>query len=253
MGITTVLWWLVGYSLCFSGGSDGIYGNFHFAFLRHVGVHSIYAPSRIPLVVLIAYQMMFAIITPALITGAFTNRVTFKAYLIFLVVWQLVRLLPVRAHALGRRPARPVGCTRLRGRHRRARERRLRSTGLGPLRGEAEIRRLAAQHPLHRARHRAALVRLVRLQRRQRAQGRRHHVARVPQHRPRRLVRGDDLAVRRVAAREKPHFVGPAHRRGRRSRQHHAGGRLCPDLCLGRDRHRGGRSSATTRSSSRTG
>jgi ammonium transporter, Amt family len=94
MGITTVLWWLVGYSLCFSGGSDGIYGNFHLSFLRHVSPHSIYAPSGIPLTVLIAYQMMFAIITPALITGAFTNRVTFKAYLIFLVVWQLFVYYP---------------------------------------------------------------------------------------------------------------------------------------------------------------
>ena len=94
MGITTVLWWLVGYSLCFSGGSDEIYGNFHLAFLRHVSPHSLYAPSGIPLVVLIAYQMMFAIITPALITGAFTNRVTFKAYLIFLVVWQLFVYFP---------------------------------------------------------------------------------------------------------------------------------------------------------------
>ena len=36
MGITTVIWWLVGYSLCFSGGADGIYGNFHLAFLRGV-------------------------------------------------------------------------------------------------------------------------------------------------------------------------------------------------------------------------
>src|SRR5438552_8490214 len=89
MGITTVMWWLVGYSLCFSGGSNGIFGNFHLAFLRHVGVNSIYTPSGIPLTVLIVYQMMFAIITPALITGAFTNRVTFKAYLIFLVVWRL--------------------------------------------------------------------------------------------------------------------------------------------------------------------
>jgi Amt family ammonium transporter len=94
MGITTVLWWFVGYSVCFSGGADGIYGNFHYALLRHVSVHSVYAPSRIPLVVLIAYQMMFAIITPALITGAFTNRVTFKAYLIFLVVWQLAVYYP---------------------------------------------------------------------------------------------------------------------------------------------------------------
>jgi ammonium transporter, Amt family len=94
MGITTVLWWLVGYSLCFSGGADGIYGNFHLAFLRHVSPLSMYAPSGIPLVVLIAYQMMFAIITPALITGAFTNRVTFKAFLIFLVVWQLFVYYP---------------------------------------------------------------------------------------------------------------------------------------------------------------
>ncbi len=94
MGITTVLWWAVGYSLCFSGGTNGIYGNFDVAFLRHVTVQSVYAPSGIPLTVLIAYQMMFAIITPALITGAFTNRVTFKAYLLFLVVWQLAVYYP---------------------------------------------------------------------------------------------------------------------------------------------------------------
>ncbi len=94
MGITTVLWWLVGYSLCFNGGAGGIYGNFDLAFLRGVGPLDMYAPSGIPLVVLIAYQMMFAIITPALITGAFTNRVSFKAYLIFLVVWQLFVYYP---------------------------------------------------------------------------------------------------------------------------------------------------------------
>jgi Amt family ammonium transporter len=94
MGITTAMWWLVGYSLCFSGGADGIYGNFHDAFLRDVSTHSIVQPQGIPTTVLIAYQMMFAIITPALITGAFTNRVTFKAYLIFLVVWQLFVYYP---------------------------------------------------------------------------------------------------------------------------------------------------------------
>ena len=79
MGITTVMWWAVGYSLCFSGGGDSVYGNFDHAFLHNIEVNSIYAPSGIPTTVLIAYQMMFAIITPALITGAFTNRVTFKA------------------------------------------------------------------------------------------------------------------------------------------------------------------------------
>src|SRR6478672_1976349 len=94
MGITTVLWWAVGYSLCFSGGTNGIYGNFEHAFLRGIEPGSIYAPSGIPVATLIAYQMMFAIITPALITGAFTNRVTFKAYLVFLVVWQLFVYYP---------------------------------------------------------------------------------------------------------------------------------------------------------------
>jgi ammonium transporter, Amt family len=98
MGITTVMWWAVGYSLCFSGGSDGVFGNLHNAFLNHIGVNSIFDPgvggAQIPFSVFIVYQMMFAIITPALITGAFTNRVTFKAYLIFLVVWQLFVYYP---------------------------------------------------------------------------------------------------------------------------------------------------------------
>src|SRR5438445_4239816 len=84
MGITTVLWWLVGYSLCFNGGADGIYGNFHLAFLRHVGVHTLYAPSGIPARRADRLPDDVAIITPALITGAFTDRVTFKAYLLFL-------------------------------------------------------------------------------------------------------------------------------------------------------------------------
>ena len=94
MGVTTILWWAVGYSLCFNGGDGGVYGNFDKAFLNGVRPLSEYAPSQIPLVVFIAYQMMFAIITPALITGAFTNRVTFKAYLIFLVAWQLFVYFP---------------------------------------------------------------------------------------------------------------------------------------------------------------
>src|SRR3989441_2962930 len=85
MGWTTVLWFAFGYSLCFSGDVGGVIGNLDLAFLRGVDLMS---PSpanpSIPLIVFIAYQMMFAIITPALITGAFANRVTFKAYFLFL-------------------------------------------------------------------------------------------------------------------------------------------------------------------------
>src|SRR2546421_9681750 len=49
MGITTVLWWAVGYSLCFNGDSGGIYGNLDKSFLQNVHVTSVFSPSHIPL------------------------------------------------------------------------------------------------------------------------------------------------------------------------------------------------------------
>jgi hypothetical protein len=78
MGWTTVIWFAVGYSLCFSGDVGGVIGNLDKAFLNGVRLDSP-APLNpsIPELVFFAYQMMFAIITPALITGAFANRVTF--------------------------------------------------------------------------------------------------------------------------------------------------------------------------------
>jgi Amt family ammonium transporter len=95
LGWTTVLWFAFGYSLCFSGGLGGFFGNFDKAFLHGVSLDSMYAGNgKIPEIVFIAYQMMFAIITPALITGAFTNRVTFKSYMIFLTFWQILVYYP---------------------------------------------------------------------------------------------------------------------------------------------------------------
>ncbi len=96
LGITTVLWIAIGYSLCFSGGDGSIIGNLHEAFLNGIPFSKAYsgAGGQYPEYIFIAYQMMFAIITPALITGAFVNRVTFKAYLIFLIAWQLLVYYP---------------------------------------------------------------------------------------------------------------------------------------------------------------
>lgn len=95
MGITTVLWFSFGYSLCFSGGEGAIIGDLQKVFLNGVSTDSIFsADKRFPEIVFIAYQMMFAIITPALITGAFANRITFKAYLVFLVLWQIFIYYP---------------------------------------------------------------------------------------------------------------------------------------------------------------
>jgi Amt family ammonium transporter len=94
MGITTILWYAVGFSLCFSGGEGGIIGNLDMAFLNGIDPLSPFADGQIPMFVFIAYQMMFAIITPALITGAFSNRVRFPAYLIFLVAWLVLVYFP---------------------------------------------------------------------------------------------------------------------------------------------------------------
>lgn len=95
LGWTTVLWIFFGYSLCFSGGEGGVIGNFDKAFLMGISIDTLWAGNgKIPEIVFIAYQMMFAIITPALITGAFVNRVTFKSYFIFLTVWQILVYYP---------------------------------------------------------------------------------------------------------------------------------------------------------------
>lgn len=101
MGVTTIVWYVCGYSLCFSGdlasGTDfyGILGNLNMCFLRGIDHNTAFAgDAHIPLFVHVAYQMMFAIITPALITGAFTNRIKFGAYLAFLVGWLLFVYFP---------------------------------------------------------------------------------------------------------------------------------------------------------------
>ena len=94
MGWTTVIWFAVGYSLCFSGGEGGVIGNLDMAFRSGVTLSTRSPNPGIPLLVHIAYQMMFAIITPALITGAFANRITFKAYMVFLTLWLLFVYFP---------------------------------------------------------------------------------------------------------------------------------------------------------------
>jgi Amt family ammonium transporter len=97
LGWTTVLWVVFGYSMCFGPDWHGLIGNpMTYFMLNGVTLHTMFLgnDAGIPLVVHIAYQMMFAIITPALITGAFANRVTFKAYFIFLTGWLIFVYFP---------------------------------------------------------------------------------------------------------------------------------------------------------------
>jgi Amt family ammonium transporter len=95
MGVITVLWAIVGYSLAFGHGNAFI-GGFEHAFLRGVGLtpNTDYAPT-IPEQTYMVYQLMFAIITPALITGAFAERMKFSAMAAFLSLWSLLVYSPM--------------------------------------------------------------------------------------------------------------------------------------------------------------
>jgi Amt family ammonium transporter len=95
MAVVTVIWAIVGYSLAF-GGSSPFLGDLHFAFLNNVGSapNPDYA-ATIPQQTFMVYQLMFAIITPALISGAFAERMKFSAMLLFTVLWSLLVYFPM--------------------------------------------------------------------------------------------------------------------------------------------------------------
>jgi Amt family ammonium transporter len=95
MALITVMWALVGYSLCF-GGNGPFIGGFEHAFLRGVGAepNPDYA-GTIPQATFMVYQLMFAIITPALITGATAERMKFSGTVLFLALWFLVVYAPL--------------------------------------------------------------------------------------------------------------------------------------------------------------
>jgi Amt family ammonium transporter len=95
MALITVLWALVGYSLCF-GGDGHFIGNFQMALLRGVGAapNADYA-GTIPQSTFMVYQLMFAIITPALITGATAERMKFSGTVLFMTLWFFVVYAPM--------------------------------------------------------------------------------------------------------------------------------------------------------------
>jgi Amt family ammonium transporter len=95
VGIVTLLWVFVGYSLVFSEGNSVI-GSFEFAFLRGVGADANPDYSMtLPQMSFMIFQLMFAIITPALITGAFAERIKFSAKVLFTILWTLVVYFPL--------------------------------------------------------------------------------------------------------------------------------------------------------------
>ncbi len=96
MGLVTVLWAVFTFSLAFGTDVNGIIGSPDYLMMNNVGFEpsTVYG-TEIPFVAFFVFQMMFAIITPALITGAFTERMNFKSYLIFLMLWSVLVYAPL--------------------------------------------------------------------------------------------------------------------------------------------------------------
>ena len=96
IGLISIQWVLIGYTLAFGHNIGGFIGSLHYVGLTGVGAGPslAYAPT-IPHLGYAFYQMMFAVITPALITGAFVERVKFKTFLVFTVIWATIVYDPV--------------------------------------------------------------------------------------------------------------------------------------------------------------
>ncbi len=96
LGIINLLWMLFGYSLAFGPDKFGLIGDLSYIGLKGVGLapNAAYAPT-IPHEAFMIFQAMFAIITPALITGAFAERMKFSSFLAFTVAWFIIVYLPV--------------------------------------------------------------------------------------------------------------------------------------------------------------
>lgn len=95
LGIVSIIWVTYGYSLAFGPDVGGIIGNLDWAGLKGVGLGAGPYSENIPHLLFCAFQLMFAIITPALITGTFAERVKFSSFLLFTVLWSTLVYLPV--------------------------------------------------------------------------------------------------------------------------------------------------------------
>lgn len=95
MGLSIVMWILFGYSLSFGGNHLGIIGDFRWFSFQGVGMDAGPYSDTLPHLVFAAFQMMFAMITPALITGALVGRMRFKALFLFICLWSVIVYYPL--------------------------------------------------------------------------------------------------------------------------------------------------------------
>ena len=95
LGIITILWTLFGFSEAFGTDHGGVIGGTDWLGMRHIGLTELWPGYGIPIYVFAVFQLMFAIITPALISGALADRVKFTAWSLFITLWAIVVYFPV--------------------------------------------------------------------------------------------------------------------------------------------------------------
>ena len=98
LGVVSVVWVVIGFSLAFGDSVGGIFGSLKY-WMFGIEVNDVFPGTSIPTWTFFLFQMMFAVITPALITGAFVDRFRFSSYLIFIAVWSIV-VYSVLAHSV---------------------------------------------------------------------------------------------------------------------------------------------------------
>ena len=213
LGFAGVAWALLGYSLAFAPGTS-LVGGLSFGLLKGVTLDP---QGTIPHVLFMAFQGTFAVITAALISGAIVERMRFGAYIAFITLWVLVVYAPVAHWVWGGGWLATMGALDFAGGtvvHVNAAAAALvAAVVVGPAVRPRPTGHAAAQRAVRPARRRPAVVRVVRLQRRQRALGQRHRRPRVRQH----DARADGHARRLDAARRGAHR---ARDRGRRRHRH---------------------------------
>lgn len=95
LGLISIVWFVAGYSLAFAPDGNKFIGGLRYLFLSNVGAEPVDLAPAIPHSLYMAYQMMFAVITPALISGAVAERIKFSAWVIFMGLWSLFVYSPV--------------------------------------------------------------------------------------------------------------------------------------------------------------
>ncbi len=96
IALASVIWAVVGYSLAFGSGIGGLFGGLNFSFLQGVGLDATNSPAEnLPHLLFMIFQCMFAVITPALISGAFAERIKFGGFMLFSALWLILVYCPM--------------------------------------------------------------------------------------------------------------------------------------------------------------